>query len=107
MTADSGYRAPAQSVTTFVFKGVTPEAVENGSNPENPGGHAAVKDFDFSVYHPSETPEEPVEPTTPDELETPGMPEKTSALPYILAGAGVLLVLAVAVIVIAAKKKKK
>lgn len=107
MTADSGYRAPAQSVTTFVFKGVTPEAVENGSNPENPGGHAAVKDFDFSVYHPSETSEEPVEPTTPDEPETPEMPEKGSALPYILAGAGVLLVLAVVVIVIVAKKKKK
>ena len=86
-----------------MFKGVTPEAVENGSNPENPGGHAAVKDFDFSVYHPSETSEEPVEPTTPDEPETP---EKGSALPYILAGAGVLLVLAVVIVIVTKKKKK-
>lgn len=95
MTADSGYRLPAQSVTTFVFHGVTPQAVENGSHPDNPSGYQTVKDFDFSVYSLSGTPE------------VPEIPEKASPLPYILAGAGVVLVCAVVVILILITKKKK
>ncbi len=100
MTADSGYCLPAQSVTTFVFHGVTPEVVKNGNHPDNPGGHTAVKDFDFSVYHPAETPEIPAAPVEPE------VPEKVSVLPYILAGAGVVLLLAAVVIILVIRKKK-
>ncbi len=103
MTADSGYRLPAMSVTTFVFHDVAPEAVASGSNPANPAGHSAMKDFDYSVFHPSEAPQEPQEPV-PAEPETPS---GGTSLPWILGGAGVLLVIILLVVVLIVRKKNK
>ena len=103
MTADSGYRLPAMSVTTFVFHDVAPEAVASGSNPDNPAGHSAMKDFDYSVFHPTEAPQEPQEPV-PAEPETPS---GGTSLPWILGGTGALLVIILLVVVLIVRKKNK
>ncbi len=50
MTADNGYTLPAQSVTTFVFKGLDIKAVESGDHPDNPQGHPSKEDFDYGIF---------------------------------------------------------
>lgn len=107
MSADAGYRLPAMSVTTFVFHGVAPEDVAGGSHPENPTGHVSNSSFDYSVYAPQSNaePSDPTEPSTSaDPAKAPAA--QSSALPYFIGGAVVLVLLACTLLILKRKKKQ-
>lgn len=105
MSADSGYNLPAQSVTTFVFHGVEPEDIESGSNPNNPGGHAAVKDFDYTVFHPSAQSSTP-EAAGESKSSEPSAKKERTLLPWILGGAALVVLCAIVLILVLRRKKR-
>lgn len=117
MTADSGYNLPAQSITTFVFKGMDLSAVVSANNPDNPSPAAAVKaDFDVAVFDKETTGTVPAAADTTDATESTEATaptesaegSKATVSPFVYGGIGIgALAAAAAVLAVIAAKKKK
>ncbi len=105
MTADSGYTLPAQSVTTFVFKGMDIQAVQSGPNPDNPQGQPAKTDFDYGIFQINQSNDptltEPA-PTEPGDTSNGG-----KTVIWVAVGGAAAVIAAVAVMLILKKKKAK
>ncbi len=101
MTADCGYVLPAESITTFVFHDVELSAIASGDHPDNPMGHPAKEDFDYSVF----TGEKAKGDTTTEN----NQPKESGGVPvwlYVLYGACILVAAGIIAVVILGKKKE-
>ena len=121
ITADAGYALPAESITTFVFKGLKFEEVESACHPNNPMGTSVNADFDYSIFYASdEDPgegEEIPEDTQPDSEAPEGSEDATAGqqpgqqndgnglVIGIIVGVVVIAAIAVAAVFLIRKKK--
>lgn len=108
MTADSGYALPAQSVTTFVFRGIDLNAVTSASHPDNPSPVNVNESFDLAVFDKQEEPT-PVETEIVETTVEPSEPahEKVGSSKKVLfGGIGLGVVAAAAATVLLLRKKK-
>ncbi len=102
MTADNGYTLPAQSVTTFVFKGMDIKAIQSSGHPDNPMGVAANPDFDYDVFRETEP-----APTEPAPTEPVADAESPAGFPWgIVAAVGAVVVIGIVAVLVFRKKKK-
>lgn len=113
MTADCGYTLPAQSITTFVFKGMELSEIVSANHPDNPEPAAQVKsDFDVAVFDktaekPSAEENEATQPTAETDEQQAAANEPSNVLLFCLVGLGVAAVAAVVILLLKKKKHGK